>query len=222
MTRKKQEDAKRWPADSVERWKVEKLTPYARNARRHSDEQVSQIAASIEQFGFTIPVLVDEDGVIIAGHGRVMAAKLLNLPEVPVMVARGWSEDQRRAYTLADNQLTLNGAWDEDLLRIELGDLSDLDFDVKVIGFNDAELARLLASEDELGDAQTEWKGMPEFAQEDKTAFRSIPVHFKDQAAVDKFAEVIGQKITDKTRFVWFPEIEIETYADKRYVTDET
>lgn len=134
-----------WPADRVERRPVAELLPYARNARTHSDEQVAQIAASIREWGWTTPVLVDEAGQIIAGHGRVMAARKLGLAEVPVMVAAGWSEAQRRAYVLADNKLALNAGWDADLLKLELGDLQADGFDLALTGFDGDELATLLA-----------------------------------------------------------------------------
>ena len=91
------------PADKVEKWKISKLIPYARNARTHSNEQVGQIAASIKEWGWTTPVLVDETGGIIAGHGRTLAAQKLGMTEVPVMVAKGWSDAKKRAYVLADN-----------------------------------------------------------------------------------------------------------------------
>ena len=125
-----------WPADKVERWQIDKLIPYARNARTHSDEQVAQIAASMKEWGWTNPVLVDEAGMIIAGHGRVMAARKLGFDEVPVMIAAGWSEAQKRAYVLADNQLAQNAGWDTDLLKTELQGLGDLDFDLNLIGFD--------------------------------------------------------------------------------------
>jgi hypothetical protein len=104
-----------WPADEVERRAVAALIPYARNARTHSPEQVDQIAASIREWGWTVPVLVDEQGGINAGHGRVLAAHKLAIDEVPVMVASGWSEAQKRGYVLADNKLALNAGWDDDL-----------------------------------------------------------------------------------------------------------
>ena len=110
-----------WPADRVERWPVAKLVPNARNARTHSDEQVAQLAASIEEWGWTIPVLVDEAAGIIAGHGRVMAAHRLGIEDVPVMVAAGWSDAKKRAYMLADNKLTLNAEWDLERLAIASG-----------------------------------------------------------------------------------------------------
>ena len=134
-----------WPADKVERRPVGQLIPYARNARTHSDEQVSQIAASIREWGWTVPILVDEGGSIIAGHGRVLAAQRLGLAEVPVMVATGWTEAQRRAYVIADNKLALNAGWDTDLLKLELSDLKEVGADLDLIGFSDAELEVLLA-----------------------------------------------------------------------------
>jgi DNA modification methylase len=135
-----------WPADRVELWPIERLVPYARNARTHTDEQVAQVAASIREWGWTNPVLVAEDGGIIAGHCRVLAGRQLGLAEVPVMLATGWSEAQKRAYGLADNQLALNAGWNPDLLRLELGELQGLEFDLALIGFDDAQLAALTAN----------------------------------------------------------------------------
>ena len=137
--------ALQWPADRVERRTVASLVPYARNARTHSDEQVAQLAASIREWGWTTPVLVDEASSIIAGHGRVLAARKLGLTDIPVMVAVGWSEAQRRAYVLADNKLTLNAGWDTELLKVELGELQGDGFDLGLTGFSGDELAALLA-----------------------------------------------------------------------------
>jgi DNA modification methylase len=135
-----------WPAAQVEMWQVADLVPYAKNARQHPPEQIGQIAASMERFGFTIPMLVAEDGTIIAGHGRLMAAAQLGLAEVPVMVARGWSEEDRRLYTLADNRLAEIAEWDPEMLRIEIGELRE-DFgieDMSLIGFSAEDLAEIL------------------------------------------------------------------------------
>jgi len=123
---------------------VSSLIPYARNSRIHSDEQVAQIAASIKEWGWTTPVLTDEEGMIIAGHGRVLAARKLGLKEIPVMVATGWTDAQKKAYVLADNQLALNAGWDMDLLKVEVQELDGLDFDLDLIGFDDKTLAGLL------------------------------------------------------------------------------
>jgi len=134
-----------WPADHVERRPLAELIPYARNARTHSDEQVAQIAASMREWGWTNPVLVADDGMIIAGHGRVLAARQLGISDVPVMVASGWSDAQKRAYLLADNQLAVNAGWDADMLTNELNDLLAEDFDLSLVGFSDGELDKLLA-----------------------------------------------------------------------------
>lgn len=129
-----------WPADHVTRVPVAKLIPYATNARTHSPEQIGQIAASIQQWGFTIPLLIDEDNVIIAGHARLMAAQKLGLPDCPVMVAAGWSDAKKRAYVIADNKLSLNAGWDNELLRLELTDLNESGFNMDLIGFSGDEL----------------------------------------------------------------------------------
>jgi DNA modification methylase len=135
-----------WPADKVERWPIDRLIPYARNARTHSNQQVDQIAASIREWGWTNPVLLAEDGTIIAGHGRVLAARKLRIREVPVMVAAGWSEAQKRAYALADNKLALNAGWDEAMLALEFADITELGFDLGLIGFSEEEIAALGAN----------------------------------------------------------------------------
>jgi len=136
----------------VERRPVTGLVPSARNARTHSPEQVAQLAASIREWGWTTPVLVDEQGTIIAGHGRVLAAQSLGISEVPVMVAAGWSEAQRRAYVIADNKLALNAGWDAELLPVELGDLKALGFDLGLTGFGELELGKLLLDTESDGD----------------------------------------------------------------------
>ena len=138
-----------WPADRVERRKVASLVPYARNARTHSPEQVSAIAASIREWGWTNPVLVDPEGGIIAGHGRILAAQKLGLTDVPVMVANGWSKEQKRAYVLADNKLALNAGWDLELLTFELSELQSHEFDLGLTGFSTDELAKLLTDANE-------------------------------------------------------------------------
>jgi ParB-like chromosome segregation protein Spo0J len=132
-----------WPADNIERRQVKSLVPYARNSRTHSPEQVSQIAASITEWGFTSPILVDEAGTIIAGHGRVLAAQQLGLDELPVMTATGWTEAQKQAYIIADNKLALNSGWDMELLKVEMVELDGLDFDLGLIGFDDEEMAQI-------------------------------------------------------------------------------
>jgi DNA modification methylase len=132
-------------AKRIELWPVERLVPYARNARTHSAEQVAQIAASIAEFGFVNPILVDSRDGIVAGHGRLLAARKLGLTEVPVIVLDHLSETQRRAYVLADNRLALNAGWDEEVLAAELAALETDGFDLGLIGFSEHELADLIA-----------------------------------------------------------------------------
>ena len=138
---------------------VASLRPYSRNARSHSRKQIKQIAASIERFGFTNPVLVSDDGEIIAGHGRVKAAKLLGFKQVPTLALSHLSEAERRAYVLADNKLALNAGWDKEILAIELQALVDLDFEVELTGFSLAEIDFVL---DEAGEANPEGSDTPE------------------------------------------------------------
>lgn len=128
------------PSENIEIWNIDKLIPYANNARTHSDEQIAQIASSIKEWGFTIPILADESGMIIAGHGRVQAARKLKINELPVMVAKNWTEEQKRAYVIADNKLALNAGWDDELLKLEMDFLDKSGFDLDLIGFSEEEL----------------------------------------------------------------------------------
>lgn len=130
-------------SSKIEMLDAGKLIPYARNSRTHSDDQVQQIAASIREFGFTNPILISETDDIIAGHGRLLAAQLLKIKKVPCIRLGYLTEAQRKAYVIADNKLALNAGWDDELLRLELGDLDDSGFDLSLTGFSDDELAAL-------------------------------------------------------------------------------
>lgn len=144
--------------------KVDALIPYARNSRTHSDEQVAQIAASVREFGWTNPVLIDGDNGIIAGHGRVLAARKLGLVDVPCIELAGLTDTQRRAYIIADNKLGLNAGWDDELLAIEFAELADAGFDNLLTGFTQDEIDALtpeqipegLTDEDAVPDVQPE------------------------------------------------------------------
>jgi DNA modification methylase len=151
-------------AQRIEHWPLEKLIPYARNPRTHSDAQVAQIAASIAEFGFNNPILVDRKNGIIAGHGRLLAARKLGLAEVPVVILDHLTEAQKRAYILADNQLALNAGWDDTLLAAELAALQQEDFNLDLIGFEEEELARLLAAQDG-ADGLTDEDSVPELTE---------------------------------------------------------
>jgi DNA modification methylase len=143
----------------IEQLPTADLIPYARNSRTHSPEQTAQIAGSIREFGFTNPVLIDADNGIIAGHGRVMAAQKLGLDKVPCIRLSHLTETQKRAYIIADNQLAINGGWDEEMLGLELSDLRGLDFDLGLIGFDEDELASIMA---ETTEGETDPDDVPE------------------------------------------------------------
>lgn len=139
---------------------VLELIPYANNSRTHSDEQVNQVASSIKEFGFTNPVLIDEQGGVIAGHGRIMAAKKLGIDNVPCIELVGLTEAQKKAYVIADNQLALNSGWDLDTLKLELESLEEFDFNIDLLGFDDEFLSGLL--EEELAEGLTDEDEVPE------------------------------------------------------------
>jgi DNA modification methylase len=151
-----------WLADKIEQWPTDKLVPYARNARTHSDSQVAQIAASIAEFGFTNPILAGSDGVIVAGHGRLAAAQKLGIAIVPVVILDHLTPTQRRALVIADNRIAENAGWDEAMLQVELADLQGDDFDLSLTGFDADALADLLAGEETTSDGQTDEDSVPD------------------------------------------------------------
>ncbi len=149
----------------IQRRQVSALIPYIRNARTHSPEQIAQIAASIREFGWTNPILVDGHNGVIAGHGRLLAARQLGFDEVPVIELAHLNDTQRRAYVLADNRLAENAGWDAELLRLELGDLQLMDIDLGLMGFGDAELQDLLAPGEEDRGGLTDDDEVPEISE---------------------------------------------------------
>lgn len=162
---------RKWPADQVERRKVADLVPYVNNARTHSDAQVEQIAKSIGEFGWTVPVLIDPKGGVIAGHGRILAAQKLGLEDVPCMVARGWTAAQKRAYVIADNKIAENAGWDENLLNVEFAALRDIGFDMSLTGFGLDEIGSILETAADIASADD-----AEDAVDDTPATPSRPV----------------------------------------------
>jgi ParB-like chromosome segregation protein Spo0J len=154
--------------------KVTDLIPYVNNSRTHSEEQVKQIAASIKEFGFTNPILIDENKGVIAGHGRLLAAGKLALAEVPTIVLEGLTQAQRKAYVIADNKLALNAGWEVDLLKIELNNLDDLDFDLSILGFDEIELAKMFDSDE------------PELKEQEYTEVFNVIVECEDEGQQEK------------------------------------
>lgn len=151
---------------------VEKLIPYVRNSRTHSDAQVAQIAASIKEFGWTNPILVDGENGIIAGHGRLLAARKLGQTEVPVIELSHMTESQKKAYVIADNQLAMNAGWDTSMLTLELADLKEAGFSLDILGFDSKELDNLL--EPEQVDGLTDEDAVPDVPVEPKTKLGDI------------------------------------------------
>ncbi|WP_447860942.1 site-specific DNA-methyltransferase [Nitrospira calida] len=155
-----------WLADRIEHWPTTKLLPYVRNARQHSEEQIARIAASIAEFGFVNPILTGADGVLVAGHGRLAAARKLGLATVPVVVLDHLTPTQRRALVLADNRLAELATWDDALLRVELEALQDEGFDLDLTGFDADALAALLADEEPQIEGRTEDDAIPAMPEE--------------------------------------------------------
>ena len=142
--------------------KVNDLIPYINNSRTHSEEQVNQIVASINEFGFTNPLLIDEKDNIIAGHGRLLASKKLKMEEVPCIVLSGLTEAQKKAYIIADNKMALNAGWDFNLLSLELENLKELDFDLELTGFTVDEIDGLLNTNEDIEDNDYEEQDLKE------------------------------------------------------------
>ena len=168
--------------------KTADLIPYARNSRTHSDAQVAKLAASIKEFGFLNPVIVDGDNGIIAGHGRILAAQKLGLEAVPTIEADHLTEAQRRAYVIADNRLALDAGWDDELLRIELGDLDADNFDLSLTGFDLDEIALYAGIADELD-------AMPDLPSGEKEPFQQVKFVLHDDQ-VEKLRTALARAIT--------------------------
>lgn len=185
----------------IEQINIENLLPYARNSRTHSDEQTAQIAASIKEFGFTNPVLIDNDNQIIAGHGRVLAARKLKMKEVPCIRLGYLTETQKKAYVIADNKLALNSGWDDELLALEIADLKNEEFDVSLLGFTEDELAGLGEQLVEEVEALTDEDAVPEVPAEPVTRLGDVWVMGKhrlmcgDSTSIDAVDKLMaGQK----------------------------
>ncbi len=185
----------------IEQVEVGKLTPYAHNARTHSSEQIEQIVASISEFGFVNPILLGEDNVIIAGHGRLIAALKLELKTVPAIYLNHLNETQRKALVIADNKIATNAGWDEKLLQQELSALDDMDFDLNLLGFDDKELNEFLIGDDEEG--LTDEDEAPELPEDPISKLGDIwlcgdhKVMCGDSTLVDTFKALLGKELAD-------------------------
>ena len=189
-------------ATKIEWLSVETLIPYAKNARTHSDEQVAQIAGSIKEFGFNNPVLVDKDNSIIAGHGRLMAARKLGMDKVPVVQLEHMTEAQRKAYVLADNRIALNSGWDTSMLTLELQELKD-DIDLSLLGFDADELEALLNPIEET-EGLTDEDAVPDVPDEPKTKLGDIYILGNhrlmcgDSTSIDAVEKLVNNQLVDQ------------------------
>ena len=200
---------------------IDELIPYINNSRTHSDAQVAQIAASIKEFGWTNPVLMDGDNGIIAGHGRVLAARKLGQTDIPTIELSHMTDTQKRAYIIADNKLALNAGWNEELLALELKDIENIGFDLSITGFDEGELNLLFNPQnDEKTNARDEWQGMPEFISNDP-CFKKIVINFDTEEDVKEFFSIIGQGFTNATKSIWYPEKQQRNLKDIEYAQDE-
>ena len=173
--------------------KVTELIPYVNNSRKHSDKQVAQIAASIKEFGWTNPILVDGDNGIIAGHGRLMAARKLGMTEVPTIELSDLSESQKKAYVIADNNLALNADWDEALLKIELENLKDLSFDLDILAFDDEFLTNLLDENEDEENMYTQKVDIPTY--EPSEIKPNVKDLYDDSKAFDLIDKIKASKL---------------------------
>jgi len=192
-----------WLADKIEQWPTDKLVPYARNARTHSESQVAQIAASIAEFGFTNPILAGGDGVLVAGHGRLAAAQKLGIVTVPVVVLDHLTPTQRRALVIADNRIAENAGWDDAMLQVELSSLQDDDFDLSLTGFDADALADLLAGEETTTEGQTDDDTVPNSSGETVSRTGDVwicgnhRVICGDSTDADAYAALLRDEVAD-------------------------
>ena len=195
------QESKMWPADKVERRDLGSLLPYAKNSRTHSDAQVAQIAASMKEWGWTTPILIDESGQIIAGHGRILAARKLGYDQAPVMVAEGWSDAKKRAYVIADNKLALNAGWDDELLALELSELGELGFDMELTGFTLEEIDAL--TPEEIAPGLTDEDAVPEVQAEPVSKLGDVWLLGKhrvmcgDSTSIEALEQLCGGQLVD-------------------------
>jgi len=201
----------------IEQIEIDKIIPYENNPRKKRD--IEKVATSIKEFGWQQPIVVDKNNVIIVGHSRHGAAKLLEYKTVPVVVAN-ITPEQAKAYRIADNKTNEYSDWDYSALNKEFTDLLDNNYDLDNLGFEEHELESLITFDDSNTkwlDQSQEWQGMPEYDHEDKRPFRSMLIHFMTKENFEIFLKLIKQDASEKTRWLYFPRQENEVLKDKTY-----
>ena len=199
---------------------LDKLKPFKNNPRKHTDEQIEQIAKSIEEFGFLNPILVDEKNTILAGHGRYMASQTINLKRVPVVIAENLSKEQKQALVIADNKIASNSTWDENLLWDQIRELNDKGFDLNILAFEEMEILPMLNIGQVVDDPSTEWVDMPDYDQENLMPKKTLLVHFENEEDRQEFSKLVKQNLTEKTKFIWYPPQPEFTTKDRQYESD--
>jgi ParB-like chromosome segregation protein Spo0J len=194
----------------------DEIKPFKDNPRLHSELQIKQIMNSIKEFGFVNPILIDEKNIILAGHGRYRASEMLNMDKIPTVQISNLTSEQKKALVIADNKITQNSEWSNDLLWQQVKELNNLGFNLDILGFDNSEMLPML-DDNTVTDFASEWENMPEFIQEDAQAYRTIKVHFNADRDVEVFSKLIGQKLTDKTKSIWHPQQEKNDTETKRY-----
>lgn len=204
---------------------VDELCPYENNPKQHPDEQVEKIAESIREYGYTVPIVVDKENQIIAGHGRHLAiTEHLDVDRVACIRRDDMTEAQVQAFRLADNRIA-ESTWDIEKLGIEIEMLGEDDYDLDLTGFDDDELDFFDADVGEdANDAYEEWEEaeMPEYENEDETSDYSLKVHFDTREDLDEFSELVDQPLTEDTQSIWYPEQDEPGMVDSEYVSQET
>jgi|TARA_R100000963_G_C4639255_1_gene102971 hypothetical protein len=201
----------------IEQVAIETIVPYENNPRKKRD--IEKVANSIKEFGWQQPIVVDKDNVIIVGHSRLSAAKLLQCKTVPVLVA-DITPEKAKAYRIADNKTNEYSDWDFSALNKEFTDLLDSNYDLDSLGFEEHELESLIIFDDSNTkwlDQKEEWQGMPEYDHDDQTPYRSIIMHFMKKEDLETFLKLIKQDVTDRTRWLYFPRQENQVLKDKAY-----
>lgn len=208
---------------NIENVITDTLIPYARNSKTHNDAQISAIAGSIKEFGFTNPVLIATDGTIIAGHGRVLAAQKLGLVDIPCIRLNHLSDIQRRAYVIADNRLSeIGSGWDTEMLSLEVKELMDAEFDMDILAFTEDDITNLfLEKEEGETDPYAEWQGMPEYEQDDSVKpFKTIQLHVEKEEHLKELADLFQQNITNTTRYINYPHKKNVSFKGIGYVEE--
>ncbi len=200
----------------IETLKIDSVSPYPHNPRDHSFDQIKKIALSIQNFGFSQPIVIDDTNTILVGHGRYKAAQLLELKTIPCVIIHGLTDSQKKAYRILDNKIQNESNWNLTHLETELESLKDSGFDFDVFGLN--ELVALLGEPLTEVDRGLEWQGMPEFKHRDLEPYHTITIYFDADYQIPMICGLLDQPITPETKSAWYPKQDREDVKGKAYI----